>query len=132
MHAIEKHDYGYLLVFGGFMDEAEMKAWVAESREALAKAPKSFGVMVDMRTLKPLTDAAQAAMVEGQKLYKEKGMQRSAVALASSVVTMQFRRLAEESGIYAWERYLDASKVTDWEKVGKEWITAAKDPDKKS
>ncbi len=132
MHAIEKHDYGYLLVFGGFMDEAEMKAWVAESREALAKAPKSFGVMVDMRTLKPLTDAAQAAMVEGQKLYKEKGMQRSAVALASSVVTMQFRRLAEESGIYAWERYLDASKVSDWEKVGKEWITSAKDPDKRS
>ena len=132
MHAIEKHDYGYLLVFGGFMDEAEMKAWVAESREALAKAPKSFGVMVDMRTLKPLTDAAQAAMVEGQKLYKEKGMQRSAVALASSVVTMQFRRLAEESGIYAWERYLDASKVSDWEKVGKEWITPAKDPDKRS
>ncbi len=132
MHAIEKHDYGYLLTFGGHMDEAEMKTWVAESRNALANAPRSFGVMVDMRTLKPLSDAAQTVMVEGQKLYKEKGMQRSAVALASTIVTMQFRRLAEESGIYAWERYLDASRLTDWEKVGTDWITSAKDPDKKA
>jgi len=86
-------------------------------------------VFVDMRTLKPLPPDAQPIMVAGQQLYKEKGMQRSVVILADAVTTMQFRRLAKESGIYAWERYLDASSNADWKKVGEAWLTQGVDPD---
>jgi hypothetical protein len=44
-------------------------------------------------------------------------MDRSVVILANSVTTMQFRRIAQETGIYQWERYIDASKVTNWEEI---------------
>ena len=48
------------------------------------------------------------------------------------VVTLQFKRLARESGIYAWERYFDASKLTNWERVAEDWIIQGTDPDKKA
>lgn len=34
-----------------------------------------------------------------------------------------------QTGIYEWERYIDSSSVSNWEKVGLEWIEMAVDPD---
>ena len=130
MYKIDKTYYGFKLTFGDFIKEDEMKQWVEESRSALSGAPASFGVFVDMRTLKPLPPGAQSYMEEGQKLYKDKGMKRSVVILNSASIQMQFKRLAKESGIYAWERYIDASNTPNWEKVGVDWIMNGVDPDK--
>ncbi len=131
MYRIEKKPYGYKLTFSGFIQAAEMQKWVEESRKALAAAPSKFGVLVDMRTLKPLAADAQALMQEGQKLYKQKGMVRSAVVVDSAMTKMQFQRIARTSGIYQWERYIDGSSVKNWEQVAADWITRAIDPDKK-
>lgn len=130
MYKIEKKDYGFKLTFGGFITEDEMKKWLEESKIALQTAPKSFGVFVDMRTLKPLPTEAQKHMQEGQKLYKEKGMVRSVVILANAVTKMQFKRIAQETGIYQWERYIDEASNPNWEKVGIDWIKNGIDPDK--
>jgi len=62
-----------------------------------------------MRKLSPLTPEAQQAMVEGQQLFKARGMTRSAVIVNNAVTAMQFRRLAQQSGIYQWERYFDGA-----------------------
>lgn len=69
-------------------------------------------------------------MEEGQKLFKQKGMTRSVVILNSPIVTVQFKRIAKETGIYNWERYLDASSTPDWEQKGRRWLTDGIDPDK--
>lgn len=130
MYKIEKKDFGYHLTFAESIKVDEMKAWVEESRKALLGSPAKFGVFVDMRTLKPLVPEAQAEMQNGQKLFKEKGMERSVVIVASAVIKMQFQRIAKETGIYAWERYIDASSVSDWEKIGIAWLKDAVDPDK--
>ncbi len=58
-------------------------------------------------------------------------MARSAVILANAMTAMQFKRIAKETGIYEFERYIDASSVADWEKVGIDWISNKVDPDKK-
>lgn len=129
MFKIEKEDYGYKLTFGDFIKSEEMMAWAEESKKALTAAPKDFGVFIDMRTLKPLPADAQPHMEEGQKLYKEKGMTRSVVILASATTKMQFKRIAQETGIYEWERYIDASSVPEWEKKGISWIREKIDPD---
>ncbi len=50
-------------------------------------------------------------MEEGQKEYKERGMTRSVVILDSAIMAMQFKRLAKDTGIYQWERYIDASTI---------------------
>lgn len=129
MYKIEKEDYGFKLTFGDFIKAEEMMAWVDESKNALAAAPNEFGVFIDMRTLKPLPADTQAHMEEGQRLYKGKGMIRSAVVLASATTKMQFKRIAQETGIYEWERYIDASSVPNWEKAGVSWISEGIDPD---
>ncbi len=130
MYKIEKKDYGYKLTFGGFIKVDEMKAWVDESEKTLVSTPKQFGVFVDMRTLRPLPPDVQVHMQKGQRLYKEKGMARSVVILDNAVTKMQFKRIAKETGIYEWERYIDASLIRDWEKAGIDWVSNGIDPDK--
>ena len=130
MYKIQKEDYGYKLTFGEVINADEMKRWLKESREVLKSAESSFGVFVDMRTLKPLTPEAQQPMHEGQKLYKERGMVRSVVILDNAITKMQFKRIAHETGIYEWERYIDEQSDPNWETTGIEWIRDGKDPDK--
>jgi len=129
MYKIEKGAHGYTLTFSGSISVAEMKKWKEESAKALATASGSFGVFVDMRNLNPLPADAQAEMEEGQKQFKAKGMTKSVVVLSSPVVTMQFKRLAKQSGIYAWERYIDASNEPNWQQKGLDWLTKGIDPD---
>ncbi len=130
MYKIEQKNYGYKLTFEGRIDNDEMSQWVEDSKSKLTSAPSKFSVMVDMRNLKPLLQEAQETMASGQKLYKQAGMERSAVVVNSAVLKMQFNRLAKESGIYQWERYIDASATADWESVATKWLTDAIDPDK--
>lgn len=131
MYKIEKRPSGFLLTFGGFIQKQEMEQWLEESRKALMAAPPEFGVIIDMRTLNPLPKDAQDVMVTGQQMYKVKGMKRSAVILANPTTTIQFKRLAQESGIYAFERYIDASVTPDWSQVALDWVKSEIDPDKK-
>jgi hypothetical protein len=131
VYSIERKPYGFKLIFGDTIELDEMNRWVDEAKKALTGQKGKFGVLVDMRTLKPLKPAVQAAMVTGQKEFKDKGMERSAVGVANAIIAMQFKRLAQESGIYQWERYIDASKDSQWEGTSESWIRQAKDPDQK-
>jgi hypothetical protein len=80
--------------------------------------------------LKPLNPEAQKMMEEGQKLYKSKGMQRSVVIVESVTISMQFKRIAKQTGIYDWERYISAQESPNWENLGLRWIRNSIDPDK--
>ena len=129
MYRIEKHNLGFKLTFGGAMSKDEMETWYKEAEKSLMGAKGPFGVIVDMRTLEPLPPDAQATMVKGQGLFRSKGLQRSAVILNNPLVTVQFMRLAKGSGIYAYERYLDASSDAQWQKHADEWVKSGVDPD---
>jgi len=130
MHNISKQKYGYQLTFGGAIDLAEITRWREESRAALTGAPKSFGVLIDMRSLGPggLRPDAQPVMVEGQDLYRKAGMVRSCVILQSATVTMQFQRIAKESGINSYERYINAAAHPDWQAKAVAWIEDKVEP----
>ncbi len=130
MNNIEVKNYGFKLVFTGQIKAEEMQEWVEKSKKKLLNSPREFGVLIDMRTLKPLAPETQAHMIEGQKLYKQKGLKRSAVVINSATTKIQFKRMAKDTGIYEWERYIDASTTPDWEKVGESWIKDSIDPDK--
>jgi hypothetical protein len=130
MYKIAKKDYGYKLIFSDMISLDEMNQWVIDSEKELLSAPSKFGVFVDMRELKPLSPVAQQRIQYGQELYKSKGMERSVVILNNSIVTLQFKRIAQDSGIYQWERYIDASSEINWEQKGIDWIEKEIDPDK--
>lgn len=129
MYSIEKTNYGVKLVFGGMIPVDEMAKWVEESIKFVPSLPSSFGVLIDMRSLKPLQDDAKNEMTKGQILYKSKGMKRSAVILDSAILIMQFKRIAKETGIYEWERYFNASDNPSWEQSALDWLVKGVDPD---
>lgn len=111
------------------MSDSEAALWRQEFCEYLKQTPEKFGVFVDMRTLEPLTPRGQKEFEEGQRQARESGMTRSAVILANSTLTYQFKRIALQSGIYDWERYIDESTEPEWEKVGLDWVINGIDPD---
>jgi hypothetical protein len=131
MYKIEKKDYGVKLTFGGTMSAGEMKKWQEESKKTIATLGNDFGVLIDMRTLNAIDQETQVIMGEGQRLYKEKGMKRSAVILNSPTTTLQFKKIARQSGIASFERYIDASTNSNWELSSISWLKDNKDPDKK-
>jgi len=131
MYKIENRSSGYILTFTGEINVDEMQSWNDDSKNYLINENRSsFGVIVDMKDLQPLSAEARGIMVAGQKLYKEKGMNRSAVILNSTEICNQFKLLAIQSGIYSTERYIDASKNTNPIKVAINWVKDATDPDK--
>ena len=128
MYILERTDYGFHLTFGGFIDAEQMQGWLDQSRQELAEVAPPFGVIVDMRTLIPLHPDAQQIMEKGQALYRESGMQRSAVILNHPVTTIQFQRLARQSGISEWERYIDASTDFNWQETARQWVEEGEEP----
>ena len=131
MYKIEHVDIGFKLTFAGIVTKEDLAHWFEESRRALTMCKKPFGVIVDMRNLDLLPPDVQAEIVKGQMLYRNGGLQRSAVVLSDPILTMQSMRLAKESGIYNYERFIDASSDTQWEKHAEDWVAFGVDPDLK-
>lgn len=129
MYSLKKEPYGVFIAFDGFVKPEIMSDWLQESQQIVPKLGKNFNVLVDMRQMMPLGKEAQATMEEGQRYYKTSGMKRSCVVLSSPTLTMQFMRIAKETGIYEWERYIDASKNPNWEQTAVEWLEKGIDPD---
>lgn len=129
MYTTEKTDYGVKFTFGGLFSAEKCRDWLKDAAKLLDECNSEFCVFVDMRTLAPLDAEAQDVMQEGQRLHRQRGMLRSVVILNSPVVRMQFQHIAHDTGIYKWERYIDASQTPNWEKVGFDWLLNGIDPD---
>jgi hypothetical protein len=122
MYKVDRTDLGFHLTFAGNMTKAELEKWYAESEKVLTGRHGPFGVVIDMRTLAPLPAEAQGVMVRGQAMYRSRGMQRSCVILDDAITKIQFMRLARQSGIFKYERYIDASMHKDWMQEAWNWV----------
>jgi len=131
MYKIDRRPSGYVLTFAGLIGPEEMLRWQKDSERTLStETSSSFGVIIDMKDLQPLAAETKNIMVAGQKLYKAKGMKRSGVILNSPEVCAQFKNLAVVSGIYATERYIDASQKNNAVEIAISWVKDGIDPDK--
>jgi len=131
LYKIEKKEFGFWLTFGGMIYVEEAKEWATNFENDLKSFPDGFHVFVDMRTLKPLDKETQEFMSQGQIAAKDYGMIRSVVILSNPVTTLQFKRIAQKTGIYEYERYIDASTDPNWEQTGLDWLLEEKDPEDK-
>lgn len=125
-----KTRYGFRVNAPGFVTLPEAREWFADLKRLVGQPDKPFGLMVDIRGQRANPPDAQEVIKEAMTWMKKAGLVRSAVILDSAVAKIQTTRLARNSGIYAWERYLDASKDLDWEKKAVDWIVHGIDPDK--
>lgn len=129
MYKIDRNEAGYILTFSGDIDKEEMIQWYKDTIKYLSFEVKSiFVIIINMENLNLLTSETRTIMINGQKLYKDKGMVRSAVILNKSEIVMQFKSLAMVSGIYRNERYIDSTQVDDAMKVAQDWVYNEIDP----
>ena len=118
MYNIEEKNYGYKITFAELISEDEMSEWVLDVENILNGKRENFGVLVDMRTLQPLSVEAIMQMHNGQKLFKSKGMVLSTVIYSNSISPAQFTPLSKKTCVYEWESYIITTLHKEWEKIG--------------
>lgn len=123
MYRIMKRNFGFQLTFSGNLDNAEIVQWYHESESRLVENDLfPFSVIVDMRSVESVSPATKAIIIEGQKLYHNKGMRRSVVIVDNPMMMQQLKHAAMTSGIYEWERYIDVRQNADWVIEALSWI----------
>lgn len=128
MIRLEKTPYGLRSTAPGFLTVPETQAWLAELKVLSAAMPGPFSKLVDIRTQPPQAPAVSALIQEAMVWLKAHGMQRSAVVLDNPLAHMQITRLARSTGVYASERYFDASQDPDWEAKALAWLIEGREP----
>jgi hypothetical protein len=125
-----KTAYGFRINAPGFVTLPEARAWFEDLKRLVGKkSGKPFGLLVDIRGQRGNPGESQEVIKEAMAWMKQAGLVRSAVVLDSTVAKIQTTRLAKTTGVYAWERYIDASKDLEWEKRAIDWIEHGIDPD---
>ncbi len=127
MYKIEIKDYGFKVTFSDFLHKEDVQGYKDELGKTLDALPEKFGILVDMRTMKPLAPESQETLTSSQKLVSDR-LTRSATIVDSAIINMQFKRLSKKSGVIDSKRFIDASKVPDWEKKAVDWIKNGVDP----
>jgi hypothetical protein len=120
--------YGYRTTISAPFPEDAATAWFEDIKRVIA-GKRSFGQLVDLRGQKPYSDATNKIIQDAMTYVRAHGMTRSSVVLASAMTKMQIMRLAKEVGMYAYERYFDASSQPEWERMAMDWIERGIDPD---
>ncbi len=129
MHRIEQTQYGYKLVFEGFLQKQDLSTLLDDMKQTIRTGGSRFPMLVDMRYSRAFPADAQEILKEAIRFCMQVGMERNAVVLNSAIATLQARRLGKETGIDATSRYIDASTEQEWEKVALNWLVGAVDPD---
>ena len=114
--------------FEGFIHPEEMQTYKDEFRLTLDLLPPQFGLLGDMRHVKPLPPESQAILSANPE-WTANRIIRSATIIDSALVKMQARRLTKEWKQDATKRYIDASQHPDWESLAVNWITHGVEPE---
>lgn len=126
----QRTEYGFRVTAPGFITASEAQAWFEDLKAKVAvKNGRSFGLMVDIRGQKANPPETQEIINQAMQWLKKNGMQRSVVVMDSAVARLQIMRIAKQVGMYAYERYIDASRDPDWETKAVGWISNGTDPD---
>ena len=125
---IQETEYGYRITFAGFVQQDGAEKLLAAMQSNIRHRP-GFSVLVDMRASRAFPAEAQEIVKKAIFFCREAGMERNVVVLDSAIAALQARRLARETGIGDWIRYIDASSSPDWESVALAWLERGIDPD---
>ncbi len=117
-----------VLRFSGYVGAQEMNEWLISTRVAMAGPTPSPFVMVDLREMAVLPKDAVPLMEEAQRAANKSGLVRSVIIVKSTILRMQFERIAKGTGIYEKERYISAEINPNWEKDAEAWLLDGVEP----
>lgn len=127
-YTVQKTPFGYRSEIVSPFAPAEAQRWLSEIKQVVGTG-KLTGQLIDSRLAKANSPESGKVIEEAMTFVRARGLQRSAVILSSSVVKMQIQRMARESGVDSFERYIDASADPEWEKTAIAWIEKGVDPE---
>jgi hypothetical protein len=128
MHRVDETRYGYRVVFEGFLQQDDVGELLSNMKTTIRPRGNAFALLFDMRKSRAFPAEVRELLRQALHFCKEAGMERNAVVLSSAIATLQARRLARESGVEEWSRYIDASHP-DWEKIAVDWLVRAVEPE---
>jgi len=120
--------YGYRTVISPEIGVVEAKAWFEDIKRVVGP-PHAFGQLVDLRAQRSSSGETKAIIEAAMRWVRAQGLERSAVIVSSIVTKVLIVRFAKEAGMYAYERYFDASGDPHWEDKALDWIEHGTDPD---
>lgn len=132
MYTMERTTYGLFIKVRDSLSKAEAEQWVKDLKAATTEINGEFGAFADLREVLLLSPESKDAVQAGEMYAREHGLVRSVIILSNEVTALQMKGIARCSGVYEWERYIDASTVDNWREVGENWVIHGIDPDKKS
>lgn len=132
MYTMERTTYGLFIKVRDSLSKAEAEQWVKDLKAATTEINGEFGVIADLRQVLILSPESKDAVQAGEMYAREHGLVRSVIILGDEITAQQMKGIARCSGVYEWERYIDATGEPNWEQVAVDWILNAVDPDKKS
>ena len=132
MYSMERTTYGLFIEVRDTLSKEEAEQWVEDLKAATIDINGEFGAFADLRKVLLLSPESKDAVQAGEVHAREHGLVRSVIILSDEVTALQMKGLARLSGIYEWERYIDASSVENWKEVAVNWVVHAIDPDEKS
>jgi hypothetical protein len=128
MYRIERTPYGFRIRFMGEPAQSVMKDWMNEATSALSDMGEDFGVVVDLREVPGLPEALHCGLTEGMRLFKTRGMLRSAVLVSRPVLKRRLEHVARETRVFRWERYFEGAHP-GCERDAVDWVQRGIDPE---
>lgn len=125
----ELTDYGVHFELGGKVTLEEIQEFSDRFHQFLDQTKGGFCVLADFKGVELISSAGKEIIAECQKNARKNGMLRSVVIVKDTVTKYQFKTLARQTGIYVWERYIDASKHKNWEELAFSWLLDGYDPE---
>jgi hypothetical protein len=128
MYNIKKTYYGFHITFTGQMSEAEAVQFKEEVDNILPSLEQPWSSIIDLRTWVPAEPAVQMLLLQVEQLSKNHGLQRRAIIAHSPVIKGQASQLSLSSETSDLERFIDASRVENWEEQAIGWAAHAVEP----
>jgi hypothetical protein len=119
--------YGYRSELVDPITSEERELWVDQVKQ-FANLPGFYGQLIDVRRSRPNPDEFPR-ILEAMQYVRSHGLLRSAVVVSTPMAALNIKQMAWRTGVYEWERYLDASHDPDWERRATDWIVHRIDPD---
>jgi hypothetical protein len=128
MYKIEKKSYGFHITFSGLMSETEAVQFKSEVMSILPSLKQPWSSVIDLRTWIPAEPEVLILLRQVEQLSRNHSLLRRAIIANSPVIRVQAAQLSFSSEKNKLERFIDASKVDDWEERAIGWAAHGIEP----
>lgn len=128
MYTIEKTDYGLHVVMGGVYAEQEIRQYIIEKEKILATIEGPYSLLIDLRTAMPPSPEDAKLLAGSQRRLREGNLQRTAIVVASPVLTVSAKQVGFLSGADDSTRIILVSRMPHWKEAALGWILEGIEP----